>query len=111
MPNYRFINRYKTYQENRKIMRPNFKNINITTDAFAQNGKGSISCNPEDKWITPELIPVKPIYTQADLEGMEHLNYVAGIPPGFPWQSFCGPSPGIACKTWMPTVKLSSRLS
>ena len=62
-------------------MRPNFKNINITTDAFAQNGKGSISCNPEDKWITPELIPVKPIYTQADLEGMEHLNYVAGIPP------------------------------
>ena len=62
-------------------MRPNFKNINITTDAFAQNGKESISCNPEDKWITPELIPVKPIYTQADLEGMEHLNYVAGIPP------------------------------
>ena len=81
MPNYRFINRYKTYQENRKIMRPNFKNINIITDAFAQNGRGSIPCNPEDKWITPELIPVKPIYTQADLEGMEHLNYVAGIPP------------------------------
>lgn len=24
--------------------------------------------------------------------------------PCFPWQSSCGPSPGIACKTWMPTV-------
>lgn len=31
--------------------------------------------------MTPELIPVKPIYTKEDLEGMEHLNYVAGIPP------------------------------
>ncbi|MEG0010926.1 MAG: methylmalonyl-CoA mutase [Muribaculaceae bacterium] len=59
-------------------MRPNFKNIDIATDAFnmkhAQVAEG-------EKWITPELIPVKPIYTKADLEGLEHLNYVAGIPP------------------------------
>jgi methylmalonyl-CoA mutase len=29
----------------------------------------------------PELIPVKHIYTKDDLEGLEHLDYVAGIPP------------------------------
>ena len=29
----------------------------------------------------PEHINVKPVYTKEDLEGMEHLNYVAGIPP------------------------------
>lgn len=29
----------------------------------------------------------------------------------FPVAEFLRPSPGIACKTWMPTVKLSSRLS
>ncbi len=32
-------------------------------------------------WLTPEHIPVKPVYTRADLESMEHLNYAAGIPP------------------------------
>jgi methylmalonyl-CoA mutase len=35
----------------------------------------------ERKWMTPELIPVKPAYTRDDLEGMEHLNYAAGIAP------------------------------
>lgn len=35
----------------------------------------------EAKWLTPELIPVKSVYSKSDLEGMEHLNYVAGLPP------------------------------
>ena len=61
-------------------MSPNFKNINIRTDAFAHSGHAELQNNNAD-WITPELIPVKPIYTKSDLEGMEHLNYVAGIPP------------------------------
>ena len=61
-------------------MRPNFKNINIRTDAFAHSGHAELQNNNAD-WITPELSPVKPIYTKSDLEGMEHLNYVAGIPP------------------------------
>ncbi|MCD7709751.1 MAG: methylmalonyl-CoA mutase, partial [Porphyromonadaceae bacterium] len=61
-------------------MRPNFKNINIHTDAFAQSGQSKLQNNNPD-WITPELIPVKSIYTKSDLEGMEHLEYVAGIPP------------------------------
>ena len=59
-------------------MKPNFKNINIASDAF--NVKHAPVAEG-DKWITPELIPVKSIYTKDDLEGLEHLNYVAGLPP------------------------------
>ncbi len=33
------------------------------------------------EWKTNEQIGVKPLYTAKDLEGMEHLEYVAGIPP------------------------------
>ena len=62
-------------------MRPNFKNIDIKADAFGQQACGSIPCNEDEKWITPELIPVKPTYTRADIDGMEHLHYVAGLPP------------------------------
>lgn len=32
-------------------------------------------------WQTMELIPVKPLYTAADLESLEHLDFTAGIPP------------------------------
>ena len=59
-------------------MRPDFKNINITADAF---GGAQAPIAQGEEWLTPELIPVKPIYTKDDLEGLEHLNYVAGIPP------------------------------
>ena len=34
-----------------------------------------------EEWLTAELIPVKPVYTEKDLEGMEHLEYVSGLPP------------------------------
>ena len=33
------------------------------------------------KWMTPESIEVKPLYTAADLAGIEHLEYAAGLPP------------------------------
>jgi methylmalonyl-CoA mutase len=57
-------------------MKPNFKSINIKDfTAFKAVEK------PESSWLTPEQIPVKPYYTKEDLEGMEHLNYAAGIPP------------------------------
>ncbi|MBQ8366367.1 MAG: methylmalonyl-CoA mutase [Alistipes sp.] len=36
---------------------------------------------PKEDWLTAERIPVKENYTAADLEGMEHLNYAAGIAP------------------------------
>ena len=32
-------------------------------------------------WKTPEQIGVKAVYTKEDLEGMEHLDFVAGLPP------------------------------
>ena len=59
-------------------MRPDFKTIDITKDAFgAQHAQVAAA----EDWLTPELIPVKPVYTKEDLEGLEHLNYVSGIPP------------------------------
>ncbi len=38
--------------------------------------------NPDDLvWQTPEGIAVKPLYTEADLEGVEHLGSMPGIDP------------------------------
>ena len=33
------------------------------------------------EWLSPEHIAVKSFYTRKDLEGLEHLEYAAGIPP------------------------------
>ena len=33
------------------------------------------------EWLSPEQIPVKPVFTREDLEKIEHLHYAAGIPP------------------------------
>ncbi|MEG1585664.1 MAG: methylmalonyl-CoA mutase [Bacteroidales bacterium] len=64
-------------------MRPNFKHIDIKTAGFAsENVADWAKANGiTAEWMTPELIPVKSVYTKEDLEGMEHLEYVAGIPP------------------------------
>ena len=63
-------------------MKPDFKNINIKT---ATNQPKTADWAAEKKikkdWVTPEQIPVKPVYTKEDLEGMEHLDYAAGLPP------------------------------
>ena len=32
-------------------------------------------------WQTPEQIPVRPLYTAADLEGVDHLDTMPGMPP------------------------------
>ena len=56
-------------------MKPNFNNIDIN-DVVASKA----TVNGEN-WLTPEQIPVKPIYTKEDLEGLEHLNYASGIAP------------------------------
>ena len=37
--------------------------------------------NLKKGWLTPEGIPIKSVYTKEDIEGMEHLNYAAGLPP------------------------------
>ena len=41
----------------------------------------SKGCGQVEPWLTAERIPVKGAYTAQDLEGMEHLNYAAGIAP------------------------------
>jgi len=71
------------------MKRPEFKELNhsIKTDSSGYNewkkeliektGK-----NPEEIiWQTMEQIPVKSLYTADDLKDVEHLDYVAGIPP------------------------------
>ena len=64
-------------------MKPNFKNINIKASekAAMTAGEWEKANHIAKNWTTPELIPVKPAYTAEDLKGMEHLDYVAGIPP------------------------------
>ena len=63
-------------------MKPNFKDINIKATAQQENTADWVAKNKIEKnWKTPEQIPVKPVYTKEDLEGMEHLNYAAGVAP------------------------------
>ncbi|AXR69992.1 methylmalonyl-CoA mutase [Leptospira mayottensis] len=72
------------------------KRPNFDPKRYASHGSGNVSKSDWEKaalgdlglnsmeqilWNTPEKIPVKPVYTVEDLEGMEHLDYVAGIPP------------------------------
>ncbi len=65
------------------FMKPNFKNIDIKTAGFAKTDAAQWLKNNgiTADWNTPELIPVRSVYTKEDLQGMEHLNYASGIPP------------------------------
>jgi methylmalonyl-CoA mutase len=64
-------------------MRPSFNKTDISrgleskTDFREWEKKMGI----EKDWLTPEKIPVKSTYSMHDLEGMEHLDYAAGLPP------------------------------
>ncbi len=64
-------------------MKPDFSKLDIKSVASSKHAaaewekKHNISKN----WLTPEQIPVKPVYTKDDLLEMEHLNYAAGIAP------------------------------
>ena len=64
-------------------MKLNYKDIDIKSAGFVAKDatrwaeeKGIVA-----DWRTPEQIMVKPLYTKDDLEGMEHLDYVSGLPP------------------------------
>ena len=64
-------------------MRPDFSKVNFQSQedchqSFEQWEKDN---NIQKNWKTPEQIDVKPVYGHIDLEGMEHLNYAAGIVP------------------------------
>ena len=59
-------------------MRPNFKNIDIAKEAFQVEHKPLKLAEP---WKNAELLDIKPVYTREDLEGLEHLQFKAGLPP------------------------------
>ncbi len=56
-------------------MRPDFSHINLKSSTSGSK----TAAGPA--WLTPEQIPVKPVFSKDDLENMEHLQYAAGIPP------------------------------
>ncbi len=61
-------------------MRPDFSKIDFMPEA--EQAPASASKAQETReWLSPEHIPVKSFYTREDLEGLEHLEYAAGIPP------------------------------
>jgi methylmalonyl-CoA mutase len=64
-------------------MRPNFKDVDFRTGFKSTSSfrEWERSTGIRKDWNTPEQIPIKPVYGQEDLEGMEQLNYAAGLPP------------------------------
>ncbi len=68
---------------NTNKMKPNFSHIDLN---FPKPEHGSVKDwekrnNIKPEWTTPEKIDVKNVYSEEDLENMEHLNYAAGLPP------------------------------
>ncbi|NOJ95166.1 methylmalonyl-CoA mutase [Corallococcus sp. CA049B] len=47
----------------------------------AQRAKAAQATAAAERWDTPEGIPVKPLYTREDLEGVAHLGSLPGLPP------------------------------
>ncbi len=56
-------------------MRPDFTKIDW------KPGAAETAAHEADAWLSPEHIALKSYYACADLEGLEHLEYAAGIPP------------------------------
>jgi methylmalonyl-CoA mutase len=61
-------------------MRPDFSKIELKPEMERAAARESKTQETRE-WISPEHIPVKSFYTREDLEGLEHLEYAAGIPP------------------------------
>ncbi|HNX21497.1 MAG TPA: methylmalonyl-CoA mutase family protein, partial [Bacteroidales bacterium] len=64
-------------------MRPDFSKVSHKTEPKNSNNfkDWSNEHHIEPEWNTAEKIAVKSVYGKDDLEGMEHLNYAAGLPP------------------------------
>jgi methylmalonyl-CoA mutase len=64
-------------------MRPDFSKVDFKSNEAAPQSfeEWEKQNNIEKSWRTPEQIDVKPVYGKVDLNGMEHLNYAAGIAP------------------------------
>jgi methylmalonyl-CoA mutase len=55
-------------------MRPDFSRIDYKPAVDRETHEA-------EEWLSPEHIAIKSFYTDEDLEGLEHLNYAAGIAP------------------------------
>ena len=60
-------------------MRPDFTKIDWR--GAASTATANAAHPVAEGWLSPERIAIKPFYTRQDLEGLEHLDYAAGIPP------------------------------
>ncbi len=59
-------------------MRPDFSKIDYKPTPVVPREEGAPAGS---EWLAPEHIAIAPWYTRADLEGMDHLAYAAGLPP------------------------------
>ena len=70
-------------------MKPNFKDIelnlkskSVSKKEWKEKFKAETGKSVEDFiWETMEKIPVKPLYTKDDIEQLDHVDYLSGIPP------------------------------
>ena len=62
-------------------MRPDFSKIDYKPAPAAPHAPQAEGASSGSEWFAPEHFAVQPWYTRADLEGMEHLAYAAGLPP------------------------------
>jgi methylmalonyl-CoA mutase len=63
---------------------PNFADIPLFADKPpASNVKRAAAQSSDERliWQTPEQIPVRAMYTASDLDGLDHLDTMPGIPP------------------------------
>lgn len=50
--------------------------------AWAERFKQETGASPDEFiWQTPEQLPVKPLYASKDIEGLDHLDTMSGLPP------------------------------
>ncbi|MFY9852247.1 MAG: methylmalonyl-CoA mutase [Terracidiphilus sp.] len=61
-------------------MRPDFSKIELKPEVERAAARESTT-QANREWLSPEHIPVKSFYTREDLDGLEHLEYAAGISP------------------------------
>ena len=61
------------------MTRPDFSKIACPTPDAA--GSGTAARPARQAWRTAERISVKPLYTAADVDEIDHLEYAAGLPP------------------------------
>lgn len=63
-------------------MKPDFSKINIKAGSPFTATEPAKEKNREDEgWMAPEKILIKPAYTQKDMEGLQHLDFSAGLAP------------------------------